>query len=363
MAPDTNEIRIGGSLSLTGRFAERGAPWYANAYRLWADHANARGGILGKPVRLVTYDDESTPAKAAANYRRLIEDDGIKILLGPCHTALMGAVTPVAETANALLLQGTHGSHADFMAGLKWQFLCWPGSDFDYPKPYLDLIAGKHKTAALVYTNGRIGQSVARGARHYAAERGIAIIHDEEIGTEPFDYVGLMARVTASGAETLLIGLDHGRADEPRTSCLTAAHAAGIAAERIWHSDFPVKSDTKLGPANDGVHMRITWVPEIADPHSRKFAAAYRAAFGEEAEFHCAGGYACGEVLEQAAAIACVWEAAALRTAILGGTFATVCGTLKFNETGHETGHETGLPVGAVRLGVWRNGKLSIVEP
>jgi branched-chain amino acid transport system substrate-binding protein len=350
---DKDEIKIGCSLSLTGRFAERGAPWYANAHRLWADQVNARGGVLGKLVRLVTYDDESNAERAAANYRRLIETDGIDVWLGPCHTALMGAVTPVAEASKALLVQGTHGSYADFQKGLKRQFLCWPGSDFDYPKPYLDLIAGKRTTAALVYTNGRIGQSVANGARFYAAARGITLVLDEAITDDPFDYAGLMARVKASGAEALLIGLDHGRSDEPRTSCLSAAHAAGISADTIWHSDFPVASDNKLGPANQGVHMRITWVPEIPDTHSRAFATDYKTAFGEDAEFHCAGGYACGEVLEQAAAAAGAWNADALRAAILTGTFATVCGRLKFQDNG--------LPESAVRLGVWQDSQLRIV--
>jgi len=350
---NTDDITLGCSLSLTGRFAERGAPWYANAYALWVKDVNAQGGILGRFVRLVTYDDESSPEKAAANYRRLIED-GLDILLGPCHTALMGAVTPIAEAAHALLLQGTHGSHADFQKGLKWQFLCWPGSDFDYAKPYLDLIAGKKSTAALVYTNGRIGQSVARGIRHYAAPLGIKIVLDEEIGAEPYDYAALMKRVKESGAKTLLIGLDHGRNDDPRASCLKAAFDAGIPGNTIWHSDFPVASDNKLGAANHGVHMRITWVPEITDPRSRRFADDYRAAFGEAAEFHCAGGYACGEVLAQAAEAASAWNARAVRQAILGGRFDTVCGPLKFNETG--------LPTSALRVGVWENGKLGILD-
>lgn len=351
---NTDEITLGCSLSLTGRFAERGAPWYANAYTLWVKDVNARGGILGKPVRLVTYDDESNPEKAAANYRRLIDENGLDVLLGPCHTALMGAVTPIAEASHALLLQGTHGSYADFQKELKWQFLCWPGSDFDYAKPYLNLIAGKKSTTALVYTDGRIGQSVARGIRHYAAPLGIDIVFDEKIGAEPYDYAALMARVKASGAEALLIGLDHGRNDDPRVSCLKAAHEAGIAGNTIWHSDFPVASDNKLGPANQGVHMRITWAPEIPDPRSRKFADDYQAAFGEAAEFHCAGGYACGEVLAQAAASTGTWNAEALRGAILRETFTTVCGKLKFNETG--------LPESMLYLGVWQNGKLGIVQ-
>lgn len=349
----SDPITIGFSLSETGRFAERAAPWYANAYRLWAGHVNATGGILGRDVQLRRYDDESDPAKAAAVYRRLIEDDGITVLFGPCHTALVPAVTPVAEQAGALLLQGVHGSHADFQPGLQWQFLCWPGCDFDYPKPYLDLIAGNCDAVALVYTGGRIGRAVAAGVRQHAARCGIGVAFDEIIDDEPVDYDALMQRVHAVDAGALLIGLDHGRSDEPRLSCLRAAHAAGIAAERIWHSDFPVPSDNELGAANEGVHMRITWVPEISDPRSRTFADAYAAAFSSAPEFHCAGGYACGEVLGQAAATAGAWEAGALREAIRNGSFDTVGGVLRFQASG--------LPESILRVGQWRRGQLGII--
>lgn len=246
-------------------------------------------------------------------------------------------------------MQGTHGSHADFQAGLAWQFLCWPGCDFDYAKPYLELLAaerGRGTTAALVFTNGRIGEAVATGVRHHGAALGIVLVFDEAIGDEPFDYDDLMQRVSNVGADALLIGLDHGRPDDPRLSCLTAAHAAGIAAD-------PVAADNKSGAANEGVHMRITWVPELSDPHSRQFAADYRSAFGAEAEFHCAGGYACGEVLAQAADVAGAWKAAAIREAILGGTFDTVCGSLRFQENG--------LPECVLHVGVWQGGRLAVV--
>ncbi len=351
---ESGPLLVGYSLSKTGRLA-KSALYYGRAHELWLNQVNGAGGILGRPVSARVHDDESDPEKAAENYRRLIEDEGIRILLGPCHTRLMGPVTEVSEQARALLLQGTHGSHADFQPGLDYQFLCWPGCDFDYAKPFLEhLRRGGGATAALVHTNGRIGQAVAAGARQHAASLGIKFVLDEEIGEAPYDYAGLMARVKAADPAALLIGLDHGRIDEPRVSCLKAAHEAGISAARIWHSDNPASGDVALGPANEGVHMRVTWMPGIEEPRSLKFAADFRAAYGEAPEFHAAGGYASGEVLAQAARLAGAWEPDALRQAILGGGFATVVGPLRF--------HPGGLPECVLRVGCWEKGALSILE-
>lgn len=349
-----DEIILGYSVSQTGRFADRAAPWYRNAYELWAKQANARSGILGRPVRLLAYDDESDADKAAANYHRLIKTDGLRTLLGPCHTALMRPILPVIEEHQALLVQGTHGAHADFQSGGEWHFLCWPGCDFDYSKPYLELKAPNISSAALVHTGGRIGMAVSAGARHHAERLGIEIVFDEAIASEPFDYPNLMGRANATDADVLLICLDHNRSDEPRLASLRAAHDAGIPADTIWHSDFPVAADNKLGAANEGIHMRVTWVPEITDPRSQKFAADYRAAYNSEAEFHCAGGFACGEVLEQAAAAVGTWDAADVRDIMLDRSFDTVCGQLRFQTNGQ--------PDGNLRVGYWTGSKLVIVE-
>ena len=346
-------ITIGYSISETGRFASRAAPWYVNAYGLWAKEVNERGGILGRSVELISYDDGSEPERAAENYRRLIEEDGLRVLLGPCHTVLTPAILPVISENEVLLLQGTHGAASEFEAAGGWHFLCWPGCDADYPRPYLESIAGSKSTAALVYTDGRIGTAVVVGARQYASELGIRIVLDEAIGDEPFDYPGLMARVKASGAEALLIGLDHGRKDEPRASCLRAAAQAVFPSVAIWHSDMPSKADTELGRANEGVHMRITWHPDIQDLRSLTFATAYQAAYGKVPEFHCAGGYACGEVLEQAARAAGAWDADKIRGVLLSQKFETVCGPLRFEPSGR--------PIGNMRMGVWCADELLII--
>jgi branched-chain amino acid transport system substrate-binding protein len=354
------EITIGVSLPESGRYAPKAGIAYERAYSLWLRDINQRGGLLGRRVRFLVYDDGSAPEKAAENYRRLIHDDKAPLLLGPCHSALVEAAAPVVENARRLLLQGSGSSHEIFARGRKYLFLCWSGCDFDYPKSFLELTARSRKpgqswTAALAYTDGRIGRAVALGVKYYAKVLGCEIAHEEMIAQPPFDYVGLMQRIESKSVDSVLIGLDHTRPDEPMPSCLWEAQKAGLKQTKIWLSDNPSAEDSHLAAAIDGVFMRATWVAIDPDPRSKNFAQSFSAAYGSEPEYHSAGGYACCQVLEQAVAATGSLDNEALRETLLQRTFSTVMGELRFKTNG--------LSSGAMKLCQWQNGKLEIVYP
>jgi branched-chain amino acid transport system substrate-binding protein len=356
----SEEVVIGVSLPKTGRYANSACVYYERAYNLWLGEINRRGGLLGKRVRFLVYDDGSTPEKAAENYRRLIHDDNVPLLLGPCHSVLVEAAAPIVESAHRLLLQGSGSSHEIFKKNRKYLFLCWSGCDFDYPKSFLELTvharpSGQSWTAALTYTDGRIGRAVAAGVKHYATEFGFELAHEEMISKPPFDYVGLMQRIKSKEPDAVLIGLDHTRADKPRHSCLAEALKVGLKQTKIWLSDNPSAEDPDLGDAIDGVFMRATWVPIDPDPLSRNFAQSFRAAYGIAPEYHSAGGYACCQVLEQAVAATGNLDNEALRKTLLQWTFRTAMGALCFGEDG--------LASGAMKLSQWQKGKLEIVYP
>lgn len=193
-----DDVVIGVSLPRSGRYGQTAGIVYDRAYRLWVDQVNQKGGLLGRTVRLLAYNDGSIPERAADNYRRLIHEDQAHLLLGPCHSVLVEAVVPVVEKARRLLLQGSGSSHEIFRKNRKYLFLCWSGCDFDYPKSYLGLMAGMRsrfslESIGLIHTDGRIGRAVALGVRHYAPLYGMRIVHDETISEPPCDYEGFCA--------------------------------------------------------------------------------------------------------------------------------------------------------------------------
>jgi branched-chain amino acid transport system substrate-binding protein len=358
--PSLGGVTIGVSLPKTGRYAPKAGLVYERAYNLWLKEINGRGGLLGKRVHFLVYDDGSAPEKAAENYRRLIYDDKVPLLLGPCHSALVEAAAPIVESARRLLLQGSGSSHEIFRQGRKYLFLCWSGCDFDYPKSFFELMGrsrepGRLRTAALAYTDGRIGRAVALGVKHYAALYGFELAHAEVIAKPPFDYSGLMQRIKSKRPDAVLIGLDHTRPDEPMHSCILEAQKAGLKPTTIWLSDNPSVDDAHLGNAIHGVFMRATWVAIDPDLLAKNFAGSFRAAYGIEPEYHAAGGYACCQVLEQAVEATGNLANEALRETLLRRTFKTAMGELRFGANG--------LSSGRMKLCQWQNGKLEIVYP
>lgn len=214
---------------------------------------------------------------------------------------------------------------------------------------------GRLRTAALAYTDGRIGRAVSLGVKHFAALYGFEIVHEEVISRPPFDYSALMRRIKSKRPDAVLVGLDHTRPDEPMHSCIVEAQKAGLKSTSIWLSDNPSAEDSKLGNAIDGVFMRATWVSMDPDPLSKNFAQSFGAAYGIKPKYHAAGGYACCQVLQQAVEATGDFNNETLRETLLRRTFTNAMGKLRFGENG--------LSSGPMKLCQWQNGKLEIVYP
>ena len=109
-------IRFGASVSVSGRYALQGRQVLAGL-RAWVEAVNAGKGLRvhragpPAPVRLVYYDDASSPAKAAANAERLLDADAVEILIGPYGSDLTRAVLPVARWRGRLVWN--HGGASD----------------------------------------------------------------------------------------------------------------------------------------------------------------------------------------------------------------------------------------------------------
>jgi branched-chain amino acid transport system substrate-binding protein len=351
-------IRIGLTLPRTGRYARNAGKIYDETYRLWAHEIAERGGLNGQPVELVIYDDESTPARAAELYERLIGVDRVDLLLGPCHSEMVEGIAGLLERERRLLLQGSGSSHELFRKGRRYLYLCWSGCDFDYPRSFLawaSRLPAPHRaaSAALVYTDGRIGNAVALGTRHYAPQFGVRLVHDEPITAAPFDYDRLFARVKAAAPDMVLVGLDHTRPDQPAESAVRAYHQAGLDGALLWLSDNPRPGDPV--EAFEGAFMRTTWASESTDPVSQQFTDRFVATYGHMPEYHHAGGYACCQVLEQSVRATGSCDSEVLREYVLANAFATIMGELRFQESG--------LPLATMPLAQYVEGQLRIVYP
>src|SRR6476620_3935805 len=87
-------IRIGFSMALTGGLAPNGKSALL-AQKIWEEDVNAKGGLLGRPVKLVYYDDKSSPAEVPAIYTKLLDVDKVELVIGPYATAQIAPAMPI----------------------------------------------------------------------------------------------------------------------------------------------------------------------------------------------------------------------------------------------------------------------------
>jgi hypothetical protein len=100
-------IKIGFSMALTGGLSPNGRPGLI-AMKIWETDVNARGGLLGRPVQLVYYDDQSNPSNVPGIYTKLLDVDKVDLVVGPYATNMVAPAMPVIIQRN-MLFTGLYG--------------------------------------------------------------------------------------------------------------------------------------------------------------------------------------------------------------------------------------------------------------
>src|SRR6202162_1575254 len=202
LAQEKEPIKIGFSMELTGPFAVVGKTGLL-AFKIWEEETNAKGGLLGRPVKLVYYDDQSNPALVPGIYTKLIDVDKVDLLISSYGTNLVAPAMPVAISHNRLFF------------GL---FALAANDQFHYPKyfsmltfgpepvktfaqGYFDLAAAqkpKPKTGAIVATDAEFQHKAAESARMHAKRTGIDIVYDKAYPPNTVDFTPIVRAVAAS---------------------------------------------------------------------------------------------------------------------------------------------------------------------
>jgi branched-chain amino acid transport system substrate-binding protein len=182
-AADKKPIVIGGSLPLTGKFAET-AKWIERGMKYWAEQTNKKGGLLGRPVKFLIYDDESNANKAVTFAEKAITVDKVDLLFGGYPGTAARAVMPVAEKHKYVYV--SMGGHMkSFEQGYTYSFggpplmgEWWYEGFFQW----LDsLPPDKRPKRAAVYTmNNPIGASLQGGFATWMKKLGIKVVINEK---------------------------------------------------------------------------------------------------------------------------------------------------------------------------------------
>ena len=355
-------IKIGSVLSVTGPAAFLGDP-ELKTLQLYVDDLNKKGGVLGRPLQLVHYDDGSDANKANGFTKRLIEDDKVDVLVGGTTTGATMSSVPLAEKAGIPFIS---------LAGAV--VIVEPVKKFVFKTPHTDRMAaekvfedmkkrGLTKVALLSETSG-FGASGKKETEGVAAKYGITLVANETYGPKDTDMSPQLIKIkTAPGVQAVFVfGLGQGPA-------IVTKNYKQLGITLPLYQSHGVASDEFLklaGPAAEGVRLPspAQLIPEklpANDPQKPIVTAydkAYKAAY--KTDVSTFGGYAYDGLMLAVDAIkrAGSTDKAKVRDALEATKgFVATSGTFNMSPTDH-----MGLDLSAFRLLEVKGGDWSIVQ-
>ncbi|HEY9507172.1 MAG TPA: ABC transporter substrate-binding protein [Gemmatimonadales bacterium] len=231
-------IRIGAVLSITGGGAFLGDPML-KSLQLYVERINAQGGVNGRRLELIHYDDASDAAKANAFGRRLIESDRVDLIIGPTSTGPTLALIPLVERARVPLLS-LAGAVSIVDPVRKWVFKTPTSDRMAVERVFQDLQRRGLRRVALLVETGGFGQSGAREAETVAGKYGITLVRREEYGQKDSDVTPQLTRLrSAPGVQAVfVIGFGQGAVMATRNYhqlgiALPLYHAHGVASDEF----------------------------------------------------------------------------------------------------------------------------------
>ena len=328
-------IKLGAALSLTGRFSDS-AKYCQEGYLLWSEQVNGRGGINGRPVQVVVYDDESNPDTGRVLAERLIDRDGVLAILGPYSSPITDAIATATERAQVPML-GTIASDSSIWERrkLRWSFQAFPSSDFDH-EGFLKILGNKGgiKKLAIVYEEAPFSIAAKEWAVRKAKEMGLTV---EAFGYNPGaqDFRSIIERIVAFSAEAVSMGGYYQPSIALTRQMIERAYNP-IAYHFIQAADGVTKD--ALGANVEGIFGRSAWEATTDTPANMAFVHAYQAKFNRTPSYHSAAAYACGQVYDVAIRAKGA-DRKAIRDYLATATIPTVLGDFRVNAKGQQEGY------------------------
>lgn len=337
-------VKVGFTLPLSGAAAPGGKQVLA-ALQLWRDDINAKGGVLGKPVELVYYDDQGTAARVPPLYRKLLSVDKVALIIGPyASNTASAAMRVIMEFNRATISILAFGVNRIF--SYRRYFAMAPAGLEGvkaFSKGFFDLAAEqkpKPQTVALLAANTEFDRTATDGARENARTEGFSVVYDVTYSANNTDFTSTARDIQAAKADIVFVSAR--QADVQRI--VRAANDVGLT-PKMFGGILPelqaASIKVQLGPLLDGIITTENYVPAstLDFPGAADLLKRYRAAAAPE-QLDRSGyeivpfAYAAGQVLAQAVEATKSVDSDKLADYMHTNRFDTVVGPIEYDRDG-----------------------------
>jgi len=340
----TGEVKIGYSMALTGGLAPNGKSALL-AQTIWAEDVNAKGGLLGRPVKLVYYDDKSSPAEVPAIYTKLLDIDKVDLLIGPYATAQIAPAMPVViqrkKTFIGLLglAVNTEFNYPNYFAMIP----SGPDTKPAFTKGFFEVVMAqdpKPQTVAIVAADQEFSRNSADGARENAQKAKLKIVYDKTYPPSTTDFAPIVRAIAATNPDIVVIN----SYPPDSVGMVRAVNELNFKPKAIGGSMVGLQATaikTQLGPLLNGFTNYDLWLPVekmdfpgVADLIKRYQARAAAEGVDPLGYYMAPWGYAQLQVMQQAIEGTKSLDDAKIGDYIRANTFKTVVGDVKFGARG-----------------------------
>src|SRR3954469_3802646 len=343
-AQSGNPIKVGAGLALTGGGAPAGKMLLA-AIEIWRDDVNAKGGLLGRPVEVVSYDDQSTPSNVPGIYTKLITVDKVDLLLGPYATNFVAPAMPTIIQHNKMTLSLTaiginrHFNYPKYFSMVS----VGPDGVNAFSKGFFEIAAAqnpKPQTVAILAADAEFARSAADGAREELKKHSFKVVYDQTYPPPTTDFAPVLRAIQAVNADIVFIG-----AYPPdNVGIIRAANEIGLSPKMFGGAMIgmlvtPIK--VQLGPIANGLIINENFAAAMAPKieGAADFLKLYNAkasAAGIDPLGFAWGpfAYAAGQTLEQAVTATKSLDHDKLAEYLHTASFKTVAGDFSFAKDG-----------------------------
>jgi branched-chain amino acid transport system substrate-binding protein len=329
-APAAETIKIGFNAPLTGFAAADGKSARTGA-ELAVEQINSAGGVNGKMLELVVYDDQASPKESVPIANKLIEKDHVRIGISGSYSGATRAAAGVYQSAGVPYISA-YAVHPDITRAGNYVFRTSFVGEVQ-GRAGAKLIGdtlGKKKVSMITLKND-FGKSLAAGFREAAGRFGIQVLNEYEYSIKDRQFGPIVSKVKADNPEAIYASGYFFTAG-PLVSQL---RAAGVTAPIIGQEGYDSEKFIEIaGAASEGTIITTSLDRDSQAPETKDFIMSFEKKAGFKADMVAASGHTAVKVAAAALAKAGDRDPAALRDAIAATTVTASTGTISFNKLG-----------------------------